>query len=182
MQFVFNLFAKFQSHPEINVVLILASVFLASDVLCILFCICDLFQRITDAYNGINDVMIQFDWYRFPIQINRMLPIILMANQRPVNFECFGSISCNRETFGRVCFNHKIHDSVVWIFFLFYFFFRSLEPVIHILWCYVDLANEFRCDRMCFVAVVLNVLKKNEKFYKKNSFIQSKWLSNLYLY
>lgn len=43
--------------------------------------------------------MDEFDWYLFPSEIQRMLPIIMMYAQQPVGIACFGSTTCNRDTF-----------------------------------------------------------------------------------
>lgn len=82
--------------------MILISVFDACVVLVSLCGICGLCQRISNAFEEINDVIVQSDWYLYPIEINRMLPTILIVTQHPVGLKCFGSIACNRETFKEV--------------------------------------------------------------------------------
>lgn len=42
------------------------------------------------------------DWYRFPIKLQKMLPIILIDAQQLVALDCFGSITCSREVFKQV--------------------------------------------------------------------------------
>lgn len=69
----------------------------------LLFASCELVGRISQEFNDICDMVDQFDWYRFPCEMQKILPIIMMSTQQPVEFECFGSIACNRETFKRVC-------------------------------------------------------------------------------
>lgn len=65
--------------------------------------ICELGQRISNAFEEIDDVIAQYNWYLFPDKLKRMLPIILMNTQDRVAFECFGSIACSREAFRKVC-------------------------------------------------------------------------------
>lgn len=60
---------------------------------------CELCQRIENAFAQIDDAIGQFDWYLFPIEIQRILPTIIVMAQQPVTVECFGSASCNREQF-----------------------------------------------------------------------------------
>lgn len=72
-------------------------------VLILLLGICGFSQRISNAFEEINDVIVQFDWYLFPIEINRMLPTILLVTQHSVALKCFGSMACNRETYKMVC-------------------------------------------------------------------------------
>lgn len=56
-------------------------------------------QRCDNAFNEINDFMDQFHWYRFPIEIKRILPITRIVAQQPAELGCFGSFSCCRDTF-----------------------------------------------------------------------------------
>lgn len=93
--------------------MILEPVFEASYTFAILFGACEFCQRINNAFSEIDNVIGQINFYRFPIKIIRMLPIILMAAQQPVGFKCFGSIWCSRETFEKVCLieNHNVNFS-----------------------------------------------------------------------
>lgn len=64
--------------------------------------ICELGQRLSNAFDEIPDTIVDFEWYLFPPGIQRILPTILLAAQQPVYLECFGSISGTRETFKNV--------------------------------------------------------------------------------
>lgn len=77
--------------------------FVACCGLGILFITCELSQRLGNAFTEIERIIEQFDWYLFPLNIRRLLPTIIIIAQEPVNLECFGSISCNREFFKKVC-------------------------------------------------------------------------------
>lgn len=59
-------------------------------------------QRFSNAFEEIDDEMNQIDWYRLPIKIQRLLPIAMMNTQATVAIDCFGSLSCNHETFRKV--------------------------------------------------------------------------------
>lgn len=61
--------------------------------------ICELGQRLTNAFDVIGDTIGDFNWYLFPFDIKKLLPNLLMAAQQRVVLECFGSISGTRETF-----------------------------------------------------------------------------------
>lgn len=65
---------------------------------------CELFQRVTDRFDEINDIVGQLDWYRFSHGIQKILPTLLINIQQPVFVVCFGKISCSRETFKKVSF------------------------------------------------------------------------------
>ena len=64
--------------------------------------ICEFVGRISNEFNEIGYLIEQFDWYLFPIEMLRMLPIILLNTQQLVTFKCFGTMACDRETFGKV--------------------------------------------------------------------------------
>lgn len=63
---------------------------------------CEIFERAGSGFEGINDVLNEIDWYLLPIDLQRMLPMILVNAQQPIQFECYASISCSRKTFKNV--------------------------------------------------------------------------------
>lgn len=66
------------------------------------FVVCELSQDLCDKYGGVDDSFGQFCWYRFPDEIKRMLPMVILFIQEPISIGCFGSIECSRETFKNV--------------------------------------------------------------------------------
>lgn len=70
--------------------------------LILVFIASELGQRMGDAFEEIHSTIDQFDWYSFPVEIKRMLPMIILEAKQPVLFECFGSIACTREVFKNV--------------------------------------------------------------------------------
>lgn len=75
------------------------------------FFVCELGQRVSDAFETYEDTIIAFDWYAFPIELQQMLLISLQNAQQEVEIECFGSISGNRETFKKVFFHFYLSNS-----------------------------------------------------------------------
>lgn len=71
-----------------------------------IFIATELCERVNESYDEINYVVNQFDWYLFPIEIQKMLPTIIINTQKPIIFECFGSIRFSRETFKNVSALH----------------------------------------------------------------------------
>lgn len=96
-------FFNFQSQSEVNFLQILTTATEIFHMLGVLFADCELCQQISNTYDEINDKILQLSWYRFPIEVNRMLPIISMMTQQSVEFKCFGSTPCRRTTFTKVC-------------------------------------------------------------------------------
>lgn len=64
---------------------------------------CEIAQRLSIAYEKINDEIDQFDWHLLPMEIQRILLTIMIHTQQPVEVLCFGSTACNRGTFKKVC-------------------------------------------------------------------------------
>lgn len=65
----------------------------------LLFIFSEIFERVSSGFEELNDALNELDWYHLPFKLRRMLPMIMTITQQPVEFECYGSISCNRETF-----------------------------------------------------------------------------------
>lgn len=64
-----------------------------------LIIICEFGQRMNCALGECNEIIGQFEWYSFPVEFQRVLPLILNFAQQPVEVICFGSIICDREIF-----------------------------------------------------------------------------------
>lgn len=80
----------------------------------LVYTICEIGEKFYDSFKKINDVINHFKWYLLPVNIQQMLPTIILIAQRPVVFKCFGSISCLREAFKKVSFKH-ISTYNLWI-------------------------------------------------------------------
>lgn len=66
---------------------------------------CNLCEKLSTAFDEeIYDVIDQLDWYLYPPEMAKILPIIIVNAQRRIVVECFGKIYCNLETFKKVCF------------------------------------------------------------------------------
>lgn len=63
---------------------------------------CDLGDKLSSALWEVNYLMDQNHWYLYPIEILKVLPIVLRGVQEPAYIECFGSFKCNRESFKKV--------------------------------------------------------------------------------
>lgn len=79
----------------------------------LLFIVCEIGHQASVAFDRIWDKIDRFEWYLYPYEFIRMLPIIMIDAQQPVNLEFFGSIACSRFTFRKVYdmwfiqFNHR---------------------------------------------------------------------------
>lgn len=82
--------------------MILVTIFIVFYSICVLFATCELDERLSIAYDQMDAEIAQFDWYLFPIEVQQLLPIVIMNAQQPIVLACFGSISVNRETLKKV--------------------------------------------------------------------------------
>lgn len=57
---------------------------------------CELGQRGSNAFDEILDEFDGFNWYKFPLETQRLLPMLIAEAQLPVEVEVFGSITCCR--------------------------------------------------------------------------------------
>lgn len=96
-----SLSSMFKVHHG-NIMPLLLSISNGTLALATVFIACELGQRLTDGFNDIELTIDQFAWYLFPIEVKRMLPMIIADAQQPVYLECFGSIGCTREVFKSV--------------------------------------------------------------------------------
>lgn len=92
---------------------LLLLIFDAFNSFAFIFISCELGQRLSDAFNEINDVIDRSEWNLFKNEFKRILPMIMIISQEPVMLECFGRISCCRDVFNKV---RKITVSINFIF------------------------------------------------------------------
>lgn len=74
------------------------------DVVWSVFIACELGERACELFFSVDETLDEIDWYLYPIEMKRMLPIIMIVTQKPIYVELFGSITASRETFKRVRF------------------------------------------------------------------------------
>lgn len=67
-----------------------------------IFLTCDFGERVSNRFDVIDDVLCQFEWYDLPLEVQKMLPIIMMSTQQTVVFKGFGNIWLLREVFRQV--------------------------------------------------------------------------------
>lgn len=73
----------------------------------IVFFMCEMGHRISSQFDDICDVIHQFKWYSFPIELKRILSLIILDAQQPVAINCFGSIMCDRDSFKKVSIDQQ---------------------------------------------------------------------------
>lgn len=108
---IISLFGRFQfNNGNILANISLLSIFNGLCGLVAVFIACELGQRMTDAFDEINDTLDQSNWYLLPIEFQRILPMIMVNAQQPVFLECFGSIGCTRDVFKNVRIKYQMSN------------------------------------------------------------------------
>lgn len=98
---------RFQEHHDDNIPLLIL-ILNGIAVTTLVFVSCELGQWLTDTVDGIHATIEQFNWYLLPVRVRRMLLLIIVVVQQPVEVECFGSIKCTRDVFKSV----RIHEII----------------------------------------------------------------------
>lgn len=98
MWFIWIIQLDFEMDSVVVVLVVVQSCYAVFDV----FIVCDIGERASGAFSEISDIIYQFHWYLLPAEIQQMLPSIIYFAQQPVDFVCFGSITCSRESFKKV--------------------------------------------------------------------------------
>lgn len=99
-----SIYFQFQLNDDIELdgVLRFMVLLLWTNLTIFIFCECG--QRVTNKFTEVNDIICQLNWYLFSIEIQRMMPNIMMITQRPVILRGFGNCYCTREAFKNVSF------------------------------------------------------------------------------
>lgn len=96
----------------------------------IAFIYCEFGERLGIGFSDSYGIMCQFEWHSFPIEIQRMLPNVMIIAQQPSPLHNLGSFTYSRETYKKVSLIHKITTNVLLE--------RNLSCVFS-----VDFANEY---------------------------------------
>lgn len=99
---ILKLFNRYQFHDGNLLTLLLTATINGIFGLILVFICCELGQRTTDMFDEMNSTIDQLDWYLFPIELERMLRMIIANAQRPVSLQCWGGIACTRDCFKNV--------------------------------------------------------------------------------
>lgn len=75
----------------------------------VIFLLCNYGEQVTSEIEEIHDNLYDCDWYLFPIKEQRMMQLILVTAQQPINLQGFGNILLTRDTFKKVILRHNSH-------------------------------------------------------------------------
>lgn len=66
------------------------------------FIICEVGEQLKNRFIQIDHSFEQLKWYLFPVDVQKLLPLIIANIQQEATIACFGSLSCTRELFEKV--------------------------------------------------------------------------------
>lgn len=74
--------------------------------------VCEFGGRVTTAYDEIDYATLQLSWYKFPVELQNILPVVISIVQDKVQLRGIGSVVCSRGTLQQVrkmeIINHSI--------------------------------------------------------------------------
>lgn len=87
---------------ELDPVVLFESVLCGFWALTLVMFACEAGQRTSNEADEIDDAFSQIDWYLLPVEVQRILPIMIIYMKEPIAVEFFGTLSCSREQFKKV--------------------------------------------------------------------------------
>lgn len=86
-------------HPLCTFWILISLTLLKTSKLNFAFCTGELGERMSGAFGEISETIERFQWYKFPTEIQKTLPIIMNEAHEPAVLNCFGSTACLRASF-----------------------------------------------------------------------------------
>lgn len=109
----YEIFSFIQVHQVGNLAVLLKTILEVIYPFGVLFTMCELAHRYIQAFDECDEMVDQFDWYIFPVKIQRMMPLILNFTQQSNEIKCFGSAACNREAFKYVSTTKDLNKTTI---------------------------------------------------------------------
>lgn len=88
---------SFKSEPNLNLAEFMISLSVTLWIFMTIFLCCEFGERVINQCELFSDAFGRCDWYLLPIEVRRMLPIILMNFQQPGIIRGYANTVCTRE-------------------------------------------------------------------------------------
>lgn len=105
----------FKSKPQIDYLALLVTIAEAFHVILTVGLACEMGERVCGMFSAVDETMDEIDWYLYPIEVQRMLPAIMIVAQKSIYVEFFGSITASRETFQQVSASDCLSLKMIWL-------------------------------------------------------------------
>lgn len=66
------------------------------------FVVCEFGQRVSNAFIDIDFEAGQLEWYLFSMEVQKILPTLMIVTQKCVGLDVFGNVQADRENFKKV--------------------------------------------------------------------------------
>lgn len=71
-------------------------------VFVLIYCLCELGQKVTSYFGAFNTELCRCHWYFFPMKVQRMLVVFISDTQQPVFIKSSGNILYTRKVLKKV--------------------------------------------------------------------------------
>lgn len=130
----------------------------------LVFWITEAGNHICSQFDGLSDLIFHSAWYHCPLDVQRLLPLTLIAAQDPFVLTGFGNILCTRGTFVNVS-SHLIRNfNISWVYKMWLFRLSTVD-IRTSRYCTISdgeifsflIFNELFCNRMYTLMVRLKL-------------------------
>lgn len=90
--------------------IIVESIALCFGTLGLLLFVCEIGHQFGRAFNEVDEVFMQINFYLLPLELQRILPMTIMYLQEPPVVRFFGSSSCTRKQFKKASATNLTND------------------------------------------------------------------------
>ena len=92
----------FQSQPTPNMTILASASFEGFWAFAFIVFFCEFGHHVHNSFDDLNAAIDQLNWFRFPLKIQKMLPIIMTGCQHPKSIKGYGDVLCIRDTSKKV--------------------------------------------------------------------------------
>lgn len=116
----------------------------------IIFAFCELGAQVTHQFNSLDDVLCQVKWYILPIEVQRMVIMLMLDAQQAVFLRGYGNIVCSRDSFKNVrslrLNSNLLHNLVVFLILIWFYSTQFRQSVLGfpILWLFAKSMVKWR--------------------------------------
>lgn len=107
-----------QTQSDFNAIELLFQLFLMVWSVVFVSLFCELGEMISKQYDEVDQQLFECNWYKFPVEIQRMLIIFTANTQQPVRILGYGNVLCTRDTLKKVnfCYEFMMTELMVYDF------------------------------------------------------------------
>lgn len=75
-----------------------------------IYLLCNNGEVVTSRFHEISVAIFQSSWHLFPMELQRIMPIVLNYSQKEIHMAELGGFACTREVFKRVCIKYFVFN------------------------------------------------------------------------